>query len=607
MPLVRLHPWRAIQALFGFSSRGKAQEPVLPAGLQKLARDVYIYGKDPVSTWYRDRMALQTDRFEAYKEYDDADADDVVTTILDLYASDACQPDLTTGRVIWAESEDPETEKIADEFLQRIRADQDTFSIAREAAKYGDSFSAVANERRDDGTPGPIMQLIPAPPYAISRIEDEMARLTGFAVAPIEMMGSAIGVANPSQISGGAPTDPPWAFLHWRLRGRDRYTTYGTSMLAAARRPYRRMRMAEDALVLYRLRKSPDRFVFAIKGLGGLPPEDRRLVMERVRQELRKRHLINKDSGTVRSEMLPVGVDEDFVIDEESMAISRLEGSRDYNHITDVDYLRKRFFGTTHVPGAYLGFEDSKGVNVGETPLSFQDINFARVEKRLQIAVMEGYATAIMIDMAWRGMDPRDSKRKFTLHMNPVSALDEKQRAELERIRLDTIDGLVKMGSDLGLSSDEWMAYMIQRAQIPSHLLRAAGRDGDLLRGRVSVINESRKRQIDEAVIKAQGVLLERERAILNLRRHFCSTLGPNTLQSRMFIEKSAPVLLPADTKATVAEEWSKRRREVLGVMQPKLTEMSALVEKAIAEWEKERETRDETWVSVLQEAKTNR
>lgn len=502
--MIKLQPWLALRQLFGYGPVGKSSQSLVPKGIVQQARGIYVYGKDPVSSWYRDRMQLQTDRFQNYKEYDDMDADDVVMSVLDLYAEDATQPDISTGRVIWAEAEDEDTEKMVNDTLRAVKADSEAFSVARELAKYGDCFSAVIQNCRQDGTPGEIIQLLPTPVYTCSRCEDTEGRLVGYAICPIEQLGSAIGVADPSSLSSGQPTDPPWSFVHWRLLGRDRYSQYGTSFLAGSRRPYRRLRMTEDAMVLYRLKKTPDRFVFAIKGLDGLSPEERRRAMERIRQELRKKHLLDKAQGSVRSEIEPIGMDEDLIVDESSINVTRLAGSTQINHVGDVDYLRKRVFGTWKIPPDYLGFSEAgKGVNVGESPLSRQDINFARMIKRLQYGVMEGYALACQLDMIWKGLDPSSSKCKFTLHMNPVSALDEKERLELEKVRLDTLDTLAKTGAILGIESDEWNAYLLQRSRIPVHLLRhKAPEKSGIMKGKM-VVTESNERAIDKRLQEA--------------------------------------------------------------------------------------------------------
>jgi len=325
--MLRLQPWNAIKTLFGFTPTGHGPDQVQPMGLQQLSRGLFVYGRDSVSNWFKDKMQLAVERFQKYKEYDDMAADDIVAGVVEIYAADATQPDISTGRVIWAESEDPETEQFCNDLLTRVRADSDAFAIAQEISKYGDAFAGVINSRRPDGTPGQIMRLVPCPPYAISRIEDEYNRLSGWCMAPIEQLGAAAGSANPFDVAKGVPTDPPWSFIHWRLMGKNRFGMYGTSMLDGARKPYKRLMMMEQALIIYRLRRAPDRFVYKLKGMGGMSPEDRRKAMDRIRQEMRKKFLYNKANQDVRQEIEPLGFDEDIIVDDESVAVERMAGT----------------------------------------------------------------------------------------------------------------------------------------------------------------------------------------------------------------------------------------------------------------------------------------
>lgn len=642
--MISIQPWRMIKSIFGHGDNGDKRDVIVPTGIRDLLGTLHASGKNPLSTWYSDRMHLTQDRMQAYREFDDMDADDIcfagdtmidlenedlpikelvgkppfkvfsfdiskqrvaigtaiarkskenaeilgVTldnglqikstpeheflmkssyiykkakdlkkgdilaspyaanievasvmslpnedvydlqvekynnfalsagvfvhncgSALDLYAEDATQPSQESGKRIWVEAMNEDVENICNKMLTRTNADEQCFPIAREIAKYGNSFSAIIQEQKDDGTPGEIVQLMAAPVYAMSRIEDDEGRLIGFTIAPIEQVGRNIGMTQPSDLTQGKATDPAWSFIHWRILGRERIESYGTSLLWPARRPYRRLRMAEDALTIYRVKRAPDRFVFAIKGLSGMSPEDRRRAMKKIRQELRKKHLLDKTNGNVYQQMDPVGVDEDIIIDDESVTVTRLSGSSQINNVLDVDYLRKRFYGSLKIPPDYMGFSDSKGGFMSESPLAYQDINFSRVVKRVQYSTMQGYALACQLNLCWLGIDPRADQSKFIIHMNPVSALDEKNQLELERVRAETLEILQRVGKALGIDSDDWHAYLLQRSKVPTHLLRKNGKEtSTIIKGKVTV-TESTQKDITEKLDKLPDQLKE--------------------------------------------------------------------------------------------------
>lgn len=403
------------------------------------------------------------------------------------------QPSSVTGKSIWIESCNKDIEEIGSRVLENINAESLVFSIARELSKYGDSFSGILQSVREDGTPGEVLDLVPAPVYSMSRIEDEQSRLKGFAVAPLEMLTTRESFAKLGQMQTEAPTDPPWSFIHWRLLGKERTKIYGTSFLQAARRPYKKLRLSEDNLVLYRLKRAPDRFVFALKGLEGMSPDQRRNTFDKFRQQLRKNQSIDPLTGQINQEVNPIAIDDDFIFDESAVSVDRLVGSTQINPVLDIDYLRKRLCGTTGIPPDYLGFSDTPGSFAADIPLSFQDVNFARKEKRLQRAIMEGFVQLVMLNLCWLGVDPSAKSSEFTIHMGPVSSTDERQMLEVDKIRADTIGVLIDIGNQLGIDTPEWHEYLLTRSGIPAHLLRKTpGEVSDIIKGQVRV-NESRK------------------------------------------------------------------------------------------------------------------
>lgn len=187
--MIQLQPWTQLKKIFGFGA-GAAQGTIGPVSVKDVEKSVYVYGQDPISSWYRDQMKLQADRFQLYKEFEDLDSSDVICCALDLYAEDATQVDITTGRTIWVEAENENVETILNNMFDRIGANGLAFPIAREIAKFGDSFSGIINEAKTDGTPGRIVQIVPSPVFFTSRVEDAHGRLSGFTVSPIEQMGS---------------------------------------------------------------------------------------------------------------------------------------------------------------------------------------------------------------------------------------------------------------------------------------------------------------------------------------------------------------------------------------------------------------------------------
>lgn len=458
----RFSPIALLKNMFGYGPgrpprvRGQDLAPMTPGDL------AYLSGEQSLAwAYYQEEMRLESERTNIYRECDLMDDDDVMSAALDLYAEDASVMDLITGKSIWVKSKNPAVLECAESLLERIDVEDLIFPILRELAKYGDSFSGILQELRDDGLAGGIFDLLPVKPVHIHRHEDEFRRLKGFSIGP-----------QPDETK----CSQPWDYLHWRLTGKHRGSKYGWSMIADARRAFRRMRMSEDALLIYRLRRAPDRFVFYYKGLEHLPPEERFRLIDAYRTNLRKKMLVDPSTGTIRQQVDPLAIDDDIHADQSLMDVQRLTGSAQFAHVLDVDFFRKRLYGCLKIPGDYLGFADAKST-LGRSSLADQDIRYARTIKRLQRAGIEGFVRLIMVDLNWRGINSQEPDNEFSVHMMPVSYLDELQRAELTKVRAETIRLLQGIGESLEIDKPAWISYVLKMSGFPEEVVLGVGED----------------------------------------------------------------------------------------------------------------------------------
>jgi len=482
--MYRFHPINLLKKVLGFG----AERPPRVSGA--VGREIELvrtdtgppggYDQDLAWAHYQQQMELEVERAKMYREFDLMDDDDIISAALELYCDDACQVDIQTNKTVWAKSANPDIEEAVNGLLDRINVEDDIFALIRELAKYGDSFSGILLSSREDGTPSGVWDIIPVQPSFVHRHEDELHRLQGFSLG---------AQPNEDKISH------PWDYVHWRLRGKRRGSKYGYSILAPARRPYRRLRMAEDALLIYRLRRAPDRFVFKFKGLANMSVADRIRIMNRYRTEIRKKQLIDPATGTIRAEMDPLAIDMDIFVDNDLMDVDRLAGSAQVNTVMDIDYFRKRLFSCLRIPPDYMGFVEARGGFISKSPLVEQDIQFARGVKRLQRAGIEGFIRLAQIDLAWRGIDTTCKENEFTIHMMPVSYLDELRRAELAEIRSRIIGHLKEIGKNLEVDQAAWISYVAQMSGLPDEVVHGVGEDAVSagLQGKLELSEEAKQ------------------------------------------------------------------------------------------------------------------
>lgn len=214
-------------------------------------------------------VRLDQDLMSRYSDYESMDEYPELGSALDLYADDATQIDVTTGKSIWVEAEDATIERVLTEtFEKNLRVEEDIWEIARNLCKYGNNFEEIVVL---DGMG--VSNLVNIPTPATRRIEDAAGILHGFIYDP--SMSFNVGTkeffellrqreASISEMRNNTKMSAfePWELVHFRLRGKNRNDLYGSSILEPARWVWKRLSMLEDAMLMYKLTRSPQRFMF---------------------------------------------------------------------------------------------------------------------------------------------------------------------------------------------------------------------------------------------------------------------------------------------------------------------------------------------------------
>ena len=462
--LLDFHPIRALFTLMGYE---QGRSPNVAMHGQQLNTDLDMDRGAATYGWFKKETELAADRVSRYREFDAMDADDIIASALDLYAEDACQADSATGKIIWVESSNKEIAELANGLLASTSMNENCFKIVRQLGKYGDHFEAVLVGMTEEMIPVRVAGLRTMPVSSMSREEDENGRLMGFRK----------GVSAEGAAAGDLGLSYPWEYIHWRLTGNvdaKEGDKYGTSIIAPARRTYRYLKMMEEAMAIYRIRRAPDRLKWRID-VGDATPEEATAIINTVRQNIRKRFLTDPNTGETHSEMNPLSLDEDIFIpvtDDFKTDVDVLRGTITSDKVLDIDYFRKKLFGCLRIPPDYMGYADSSGTLSTNTPLSNQDIRFARTVKRLQQAFMTGVVLLIKIDMVMRRMNVNDKKNHFVVHMRPVTYLEELQQAEVATVRARVVTDLLSAGNTLGIDKSAWIVYVAKQSGFPEEVLK---------------------------------------------------------------------------------------------------------------------------------------
>ena len=340
-----------------------------------------------------------------------------IASAVDIYADETVAKD-DKGRSLHIHSENPKIKKILDElFYDTLNFEFVNRSWVRNLCKYGDHMLLL------DVAPG--YGIINAHPIPVNEIERE----EGF------------DPNNPFAVrfrwvTEGNQVLENWQVAHFRLLGNDTFLPYGSSVLEPARRIWRQLVMAEDAMLVYRVIRSPERRVFYID-VANAPPNDVPQIIENAKTTLKSQEVVDSTTGRVDQRYNPWSVDIDYFIpvrgDQTTTRIETLPGGANTTAIDDVEYIQRKLFAALKVPKPYLGFDEGLG---SKANLAQEDIRFARSIQQIQQVVIAELNKIAAIHLASSGFDGEDLI-DFSLSLSNPSTMAQQQKLELIRTKLE--------------------------------------------------------------------------------------------------------------------------------------------------------------------------
>ena len=330
------------------------------------------------------------------------------------------------GRVLHIFCEDELKKELLETlFYDTLNLEFNLVMWVRNLCKYGDFFLF------NDVDPG--FGVVNAYPIPIS----EMEREEGFDP-------ENPGAVRFRWLTQGNSVLENWQISHFRLLGNDAFLPYGSSVLESARRIWRQLILIEDAMLVYRVIRAPERRVFYID-VGNVPPDEVSNYLEQATSTLKRSTVVDKNSGKVDLRYNPLSVDEDYFIPvrggDSGTKIDTLAGGQNTAAIEDVEYIQKKLFAALKIPRAYLGYDEDIGA---KATLAQEDIRFSRTIQRIQKTVIAELNKIAMIHLYVHGYDAEELI-DFELKLSNPSSIAQLQKLELISQRFD-IAGKVPEG-----------------------------------------------------------------------------------------------------------------------------------------------------------------
>ena len=372
------------------------------------------------------------DRMARYSDFSEMEATPEINSALDIYAEECCSPDVE-GKSLHIYSENRMIKQLLNElFFDVLNLDFNLVMWVRNLCKYGDFF--LFNDIH------PEYGVINCFPIPIAEIERE----EGFDK-------DDPGAVRFRWVTQGNRILENWQVSHLRLLGNDAFLPYGSSVLEGARRIWRQLILIEDAMLVYRVIRSPERRVFYID-VGNIPPENVADYLEQAQTALKRNAVIDKSTGQVDLRYNPLSVDEDYFLPvrggESGTRIDTLAGGSNTTAIEDVEYIQKKLFAALKIPKAYLGYDEDIGA---KATLAQEDIRFSRTIQRIQKTIIAELNKVAMIHLYTHGYTEEDLL-DFELRLSNPSSIAQQQKLELIRTKFE-----IASQAPEGIVDREWI------------------------------------------------------------------------------------------------------------------------------------------------------
>jgi hypothetical protein len=366
------------------------------------------------SNLYTQAVYYEPTRLASFYDYESMEYTPEISAALDIYAEESTTVD-QNGYMLQIYSESKRIKGILlDLFLNVLDINTNLPMWTRNTCKYGDNFVYLKLDP-EKGVVG-CMQL---PNIEIERLERGMPA-----------QASRQNVEEPAENKGlrfkwkvKDMEFNSWEIAHFRLLGDDRKLPYGTSMLEKARRIWKQLLLSEDAMLIYRTSRAPERRVFKVF-VGNMDDKDVEPYVQRVANKFKRSQVVDSQTGNVDMRFNQMAVDQDYFIPVRDAAaaspIDTLPGGQNLGEIADIEYIQKKLLTALRVPKAFLGFEEPVGDGKN---LSLIDIRFARTINRIQKSMIAEMNKIAIIHLFLLGFE--DELSNFTLGLtNPSSQAD---------------------------------------------------------------------------------------------------------------------------------------------------------------------------------------
>ena len=392
---------------------------------------------------YSQTMNFHQSKLELFSDYEAMDMDPIISSALDIYADESTVKD-ADGDTLTINTQNDEILKILRNLFNDIlNIDYNLWPWIRNAVKYGDFFLHLDIEE-DIG----IVNVTPISSYEIRR-EEGYDQDNPYAYRFI-LEGTHMSYASGHQQNKTEFEN--YEIAHFRLLSDTNFLPYGKAMIEPARKIFKQLSLMEDAMLINRIMRAPERRIFKID-VGNIPPAEVDTHMRTIMDKMKKIPYMDEKTGEYNLKFNMENMLEDYYLPvrggESGTNIESLPGLQNDGQIEDIEYLRNKMMSALKIPKAFLGYDE--GVE-GKATLAAEDVRFARTIERIQKIFVSELTKIAIVHLYSQGFKNEDLI-DFSLSLTNPSIIYEKQKVEIFNDKI----GLATNMKDSTLFSEQFI------------------------------------------------------------------------------------------------------------------------------------------------------
>ena len=394
-------------------------------------------------------------RTQIYSDYDVMDTDAIIASALDIISEESTLKN-DMGEVLQIRSNNEDIQKtLYNLFYDVLNIEFNLGWWIRQLCKYGDFFLKLEISEKFG-----VYNVIPITAYHIEREEGydkENPFSVRFKYSPEGFYSGISGYYNVANTAKDAPGIffENYEMAHFRLLSDVNYLPYGRAYIEPARKLFKQYTLMEDAMLIHRIVRSPDKRVFYLN-IGSIPPNEVENFMQKTISTMKRTPFIDQETGQYNLKYNMQNILEDFFVpvrgNDQNTKIETLPGLQ-YDGIKDVEYLRDKLFAALRIPKAFMGYEKDL---TGKATLAAEDIRFARTIDKIQRIVLSELYKIALVHLYTQGYNS-DQLTNFELSLTTPSIIYDQERIALMKEKVD----LARSIGEIKILPTDWVYHNV--------------------------------------------------------------------------------------------------------------------------------------------------